>query len=474
MFKLKNENVAIPVVLIAGILWSFGPLVVRYMDQPELVPWQYLFARGITIFILLNIYLFFEEGLDFLNNYKKIKNNKISLYTLDGQIELKFQSKAWLRKQIIYKDKDNRQQIGYGKKFQNFNEFLKKGDVILLKKQDTIYSISQIPKVNGAIVVIDPNTGRVLAMTGGYQFTKSEFNRATQALRQPGSAFKPFIYAAALDLGYSPNSIFFDEPTEIEIEGSKIYSPKNYTGEYLGPVTLNQALSGSINTVAVKLANEIGIEKIRAIANDFGIRSRIGKGLAVALGSSEVNLLELTSAYAGFLSSGKKVNPIGWFDLKIRGEKGVLMSADRSEGMQVIDQNASAALLYMLYDVVENGTGNRAKIPGWDIAGKTGTSQLMKDAWFIGFNTEYVCGIWMGYDNNTPLKGVTGGGLPAELWSNIIKQLIKQNTPSSLPYLIPEEFEKIAGQRKDDDKLIQQDKKNTSMIRALLDTLFGN
>jgi membrane peptidoglycan carboxypeptidase len=159
--------------------------------------------------------------------------------------------------------------------------------------------------------------------------------------------------------------------------------------------------------------------------------------------------------------------------LKIRGENGVLMSADRSEGMQVIDQNASAALLYMLYDVVENGTGNRAKIPGWDIAGKTGTSQLMKDAWFIGFNTEYVCGIWMGYDNNTPLKGVTGGGLPAELWSNIIKQLIKQNTPSSLPYLIPEEFEKIAGQRKNDDKLIQQEK-NTSMIRALLDTLFGN
>ena len=135
------------------------------------------------------------------------------------------------------------------------------------------------------------------------------------------------------------------------------------------------------------------------------------------------------------MSSGKKVNPIGWFDLKIRGEKGVLISADRSEGMQVIDQNASAALLYMLYDVVEIGTGNRAKIPGWDIAGKTGTSQLMKDAWFIGFNTEYVCGIWMGYDNNTPLKGVTGGGLPAELWSNIIKQLIKQLMKSRINQL---------------------------------------
>ena len=137
---------------------------------------------------------------------KKIKDNNITLYTLDGQIELKFESKPWLRKQIIYKDKDNRQQIGYGKKFQNFNEFLKKGDVILLKKQDTTYSISQIPKVNGAIVVIDPNTGRVLAMTGGYQFAKSEFNRATQAFRQPGSAFKPFVYLAALDKKIKPTA----------------------------------------------------------------------------------------------------------------------------------------------------------------------------------------------------------------------------------------------------------------------------
>ena len=293
-------------------------------------------------------------------------------------------------------------------------------------------------------------------------------------MRQPGSAFKPFIYAAALDQGYSPNSVFFDEPTEIQIEGSKTYKPKNYTGEYLGPVTLNDALAESINTVAVQLANEIGIEKIRAIAKDFGIRSAIGKGLAVALGSSEVNLLELTSAYAGFLSNGKKVNPIGWFDLKIRGEKGVLMSADRSAGMQVIDQNASSALVYMLNNVVENGTGGRAKIPGWDLAGKTGTSQLMKDAWFIGFNTEYVCGIWMGYDDNTPLKGVTGGGLPAELWSSIIKKLIDQNTPIALPYLTPEEFEKFAENNKNTEKINDENQKNKSIIKALINTLFGS
>ena len=195
--------------------------------------------------------------------------------------------------------------------------------------------------------------------------------------------------------------------------------------------------------------------------------------MAVALGSSEVNLLELTSAYAGFLSGGKKVNPIGWFDLRVRGEKDILISADRSEGIQVIDQNASSALIYMLTNVVENGTGMRAKIEGWDLAGKTGTSQLMKDAWFVGFNTEYVCGIWMGYDDNTPLKGVTGGGIPAELWSKIISQLINHNTPVALPYLTPEEFERFAGSDFG-KKNIDAKNQNRSIIEALIEKLFGN
>ena len=336
-------------------------------------------------------------------------------------------------------------------------------------------NIKDDSKAELAIVVMTKD-GLVRAMLGGRDSKNGshKFNRAVQALRQPGSAFKPFIYAAALDQGYSPNSIFFDEPTTIQIAGSKSYQPRNYTGEYLGPVTLNQALSNSINTVAVQLANEIGIEKIRAIAKDFGIRSSIGKGLAVALGSSEVNLLELTSAYAGFLSNGKKVNPIGWFDLKIRGEKAVLMTADRSEGVQVIDQNASAALLYMLKSVVEKGTGIRAKIPGWDLGGKTGTSQFMKDAWFIGFNTEYVCGVWMGYDDNTPLEGVTGGGLPAELCSNIIKQLINQNTPVAIPYLTPDEFDQFAGINENNNKIIEKNQNSRSIIKALINTLFGN
>ena len=355
-----------------------------------------------------------------------------------------------------------------------FDPFIQK---IIENSTDEIFKklVKDDSKAELAIVLMTKD-GLVRAMLGGREFKNGnhKFNRAYQALRQPGSAFKPFIYAAALDQGYSPNSIFFDEPLEIKIAGSKTYKPKNYSGEYLGPITLNQALSESINTVAVQLADEIGIEKIKAIAKDFGIRSKIDNGLAVALGSSEVNLLELTSAYAGFLSSGKKVNPIGWYDLKVRSEKGALMSADRSEGIQVIDPNASAALVYMLYNVVENGTGKRAKIPGWELAGKTGTSQLMKDAWFIGFNPEYVCGIWMGYDDNTPLEGVTGGGIPALLCSKIIRQLIDINSQAKLSYLTPKEFEEFVVTNLTEKKQEEEILNEKSIIKALIKTLFGD
>ena len=339
-----------------------------------------------------------------------------------------------------------------------FKDFVKKGS-----------------KAEIAVVVMSKD-GLVRAMLGGRDFSGGvgKFNRAVQALRQPGSAFKPFVYAAALDQGYSPNAIFFDEPIEIEIPGSKTYKPKNYTGDYVGAVTLNEALGKSINTVAVKLATEVGIERIRAIAKDFGIRSFIATGPAVALGASEVNLLELTSAYAGFLANGKRVNPIGWTDLSIRGDNEVLMSADRSDGIQVIDDHAGAALLYMLHTVVETGTGMRAKIPGWDLAGKTGTSQSLKDAWFIGFNSEFICGIWMGNDDNTSLEGVTGGGLPAELWSQIMRELVKDSTPVALPYMTPQEYEQFAIYKDSGRERTNNATENQSLLKALFQTLFGD
>ena len=325
-------------------------------------------------------------------------------------------------------------------------------------------------------VVVMSKDGLVRAMLGGRDFSggAGKFNRAVQALRQPGSAFKPFVYAAALDQGYSPNAVFVDEPIEVMVSGSKTYKPKNYTKDHIGPVTLNEALGKSINTVAVKLATEVGIERIRAIAKDFGIRSSIAKGPAVALGASEVNLLELTAAYAGFLASGQRVNPIGWIDLRIRGDDEVLMSVDRSNEMQVIDDHAGAALLYMLRNVVETGTGMRARIPGWDLAGKTGTSQSLKDAWFIGFNAEFICGVWMGNDDNTSLEGVTGGGLPAELWSKIMTELVKDSTPIALPYMTPQEYEQFAIYKDSDSERKTNSTSNQSLLKALFNTLFGD
>ncbi len=335
--------------------------------------------------------------------------------------------------------------------------------------------IREDSKAEIAVVVMSKD-GLVRGMLGGRDFSDgaNKFNRAVQALRQPGSAFKPFVYAAALDQGYSPNAIFFDEPIEIQIDGSSSYRPKNYTGEFIGPVTLNDALGKSINTVAVQLATEIGIERIRAIAKDFGIRSSIGTGPAVALGASEVNLLELTAAYAGFLSGGRSVSPIGWLDLKVRGDKEVLMSVDRSDGHQVIDNHAGAALLYMLRTVVETGTGIRARISGLDLAGKTGTSQSSKDAWFIGFNSEFVCGVWIGNDDNTSLVGVTGGGLPAQLWSNIMVDLTRDRVSQSLPFITPEEYESFAINNDPKEKIFTDKVSEQSILEALFKKLFGD
>ena len=190
------------------------------------------------------------------------------------------------------------------------------------------------------------------------------------------------------------------------------------------------------------------------------------------MGASEVNLLELTAAYAGFLSRGKSVNPIGWLDLKVRGDKEVLMSVDRSDGHQVIENHAGAALLYMLRTVVETGTGKRARIPGLDLAGKTGTSQSLKDAWFIGFNAEFVCGVWIGNDDNTSLEGVTGGGLPAQLWSNIMVDLTRDSVSQSLPLITPEEYEAFAIYNGPKDKNFTDKDPNQAILQALFKTLF--
>ncbi|NVO56773.1 PBP1A family penicillin-binding protein [Rhodobacteraceae bacterium B1Z28] len=292
-------------------------------------------------------------------------------------------------------------------------------------------------KAQAAIVVMSAD-GAVRAMVGGRKTRVSgAFNRATQALRQTGSSFKPFVYATALELGYSPLDTVMDEPYCINVPGSGQWCPKNYTKKHYGRVSLADALMNSLNVPAVKVAEISGLENVRTVASGFGIASDLAQGPALALGASESTLIEMTGAYAGILNGGSAVEPYGLTELKLLGETQPLMVTTTGIGERVINDAAAKQLTWMMERVVSQGTGGRAKLPGWQVAGKTGTTQAARDAWFIGFTADYVTGVWMGYDDNTPLSGVTGGGLPAEIWRETMLRVTEGMTPTPLPMLAP-------------------------------------
>jgi len=292
-------------------------------------------------------------------------------------------------------------------------------------------------QAQAAIVVMSAD-GAVRAMVGGRDTRASgAFNRATQALRQTGSAFKPFVYATALDLGMSPNDILVDEPRCWRVPGQQEWCPQNYSREFAGPVTLTEALMRSLNIPAVALSETVGREHVHTVAESFGIQSELAPGPAIALGTSESTLLEMTGAYAGILNGGSAVAPYGLVELRLMGDDAPLMGSGGGIRERVIQQDAARQLTWMMYQIVEGGTGQRAAIDGWQIAGKTGTTQAARDAWFIGFSADYVTGVWMGYDDNTPLTGVTGSGLPAEIWRETMVRVLSGVPPSPLPMQAP-------------------------------------
>ncbi len=270
-----------------------------------------------------------------------------------------------------------------------------------------------------AAVIVMSLDGRVRAMIGGRDPRAGIFNRATQALRQTGSAFKPIVYAAALEAGFSPADVIVDEPLTMNIPGSGRWSPENYGGGYVGPVTLTEALARSINTVAVRLSERVGRDRVRLVAADLGFSSPLADGPSLALGVSEATLLDMTSVYAAIADGGRRTPPVGIEAITLRGDpQPVMTAADTATGAQVIAPESAAELTYMMQEVIRSGTGRRAD-PGRPAAGKTGTTQAARDAWFIGFTADYVIGVWMGKDDNQPLAGVTGGGLPAEIWREV-------------------------------------------------------
>ncbi len=292
-------------------------------------------------------------------------------------------------------------------------------------------------KAQAAIVVMSAD-GAVRAMVGGRDLPQAgDFNRATQALRQTGSAFKPFIYAVAMDLGYSPLDYVDDSPWSINVPGSGVYSPKNYDGKFKGMITLTQALAESRNIPAVKIQELVGRDLVKKVATDFGVAQNLADGPALALGASESTLIEMTGAYAGILNGGSSVTPYGLRALKLQGEEEPLFGQGGGIGERVISETAAHALIYMMTQVIEKGTGTRARLNGYEAAGKTGTTNSARDAWFVGFTADYVVGVWLGYDDNTPLNGVTGGGLPAEIWHEVMTRISEGSEPKPLPKEIP-------------------------------------
>ena len=310
-------------------------------------------------------------------------------------------------------------------------------------------------EAEAAIIVMDAD-GAVRAMVGGRQSGTGLFNRATMAMRQPGSAFKPFVYATALDLGWRFDDLIEDAPLTIDIPGSGPYSPRNYTGEFYGMVTLTEALRASLNTPAVRLSEQVGRDLVRTVASEFGIESDLALGPALALGASESTLIEMTGAYAGILNGGSAVTPYGLIDLRLIGDTEPMMGQGGGIRERVISEYAARQLTYMMAQAVAQGTGQRAQLSDRPVAGKTGTTTSARDAWFIGFTADYVAGVWMGYDDNSPLSGVTGGGLPAEIWRLTMEEVHEGIPPRPLPMIDPaqearpeEVIEETPGRRPD-------------------------
>jgi len=301
--------------------------------------------------------------------------------------------------------------------------------------------VSEGSRAQAAIVVMSPD-GAVRAMVGGRDIRASgAFNRATQALRQTGSSFKPFVYGTALELGMSPNDVVVDEEFCMTVPGSGQWCPKNYSNEFRGPVTLSEALTHSLNIPAVKVSEQAGRDNVRTVASQFGIENDLDAGPALALGTSESTLLEMTGAYAGILNGGSAVAPYGLVELRLVSDDAPLMSATGGIRERVIREDAARQLVWMMHQVVEDGTGRRARIDGVQIAGKTGTTQSARDAWFIAFTGDYVTGVWMGNDDNAPLRDTTGGTLPADIWRETMVRVMEGGGASPLPMQSPDPYQ---------------------------------
>ena len=338
-------------------------------------------------------------------------------------------------------------------------QVLKPGDVVYVeetKERSGSYRLRQIPEISGGLVAMDPFTGRVLALAGGFSYDDSQFNRATQALRQPGSSFKPFIYAAALDNGYTPSSVVLDAPIEIDQgPGVGIWRPENYAKKFYGPQTLRFGIEKSRNVMTVRLAQDMGMPLISEYAKRFGVMEDLPRMLSMSLGAGETTVLKMTAAYSMFANGGKRVTPTVIDRVQDRTGKTIYRHDDRQcvgctatswakqdepklldSREQVLDPMTAYQITSMMEGVVLRGTATGVKSVGRPIAGKTGTTNDYKDAWFVGFSPDLVVGVYLGYDKPRSMgEGETGGSVAAPVFTEFMKTALadKPATPFRVP-----------------------------------------
>ena len=379
-----------------------------------------------------------------------------------------------------------------------FKSLFKIGDIIYVKKlPDGNYSLKQLPIANGGIVVMDPYSGRVLALSGGFSFKKSEFNRASQAKRQPGSAFKPFIYALALENNFSPTTLVLDAPIVLD-QGNdlKMWKPENYGKKFYGPSTLRTGIEKSRNLMTVRIAQELGIDKIINFSKKLNIYDNPDELLSVSLGSAETTLLKITSAYCSFLNGGKLVNPILIDRIQDSEGKTIfnnekrycencdLISYDgkstpiiKNKYQQIFSPQTAYQITSMLKGVIERGTGKGLRELKIELAGKTGTTNNNTDTWFIGFTSNYVVGVYIGYDNPRSLGKIETGSKTA---MPVFKEFIKKtaNSDNARPFKVADNIKMMVIDAKTGKKanpktklaIIESFKKNDNK----LDNIYNN
>jgi penicillin-binding protein 1A len=343
---------------------------------------------------------------------------------------------------------------------------LEVGDVVYVEPtEDGGYRLRQPPKVQGGLVAMDPHTGRVLAMVGGFSYGQSEFNRATQAMRQPGSSFKPFVYAAALDNGYTPASVIMDAPFEI-VAGGQVWRPQNYGGGSAGPSTLRLGIERSRNLMTVRLANDMGMNLVAEYAERFGIYDKMLPVLAMSLGSGETTVMRMVSAYAVLANGGKQIKPSLIDRIQDRYGKTIFRHEERTcencnandwenqaepelvdNREQVLDPMTAYQITSMMEGVITRGTAAGKIKLDRPVAGKTGTTNDEKDAWFVGYTPDLVAGLYIGFDSPAPMgRGATGGSLSSPIFNEFMQSALEGTRPTK--FIVPEGMQFIAVNRK--------------------------